>query len=99
MRLLAFAAILVAILPAGKDSAWEPSPRAKDHPWMSIATWKKLHKEHLARTKKSGVDVMFLGDSITQGWGDEGAKVWKLRYEPLKAANYGIGGDTTSSTR
>lgn len=62
---------------------------------MSIATWKKLHKEHLARTKKSGVDVMFLGDSITQGWGDEGAKVWKLRYEPLKAANYGIGGDTT----
>jgi lysophospholipase L1-like esterase len=62
---------------------------------MSIDTWKKLHAGHLERTKKGNVDVAFLGDSITQGWGGSGANVWKKRYEPLNAANYGIGGDTT----
>lgn len=81
--------------PPANDAAWEPAARAKEHPWMSIATWKKMHEGHLARTKKGGVDVMFLGDSITQGWGGAGEPVWKKRFEPLNAANYGIGGDTT----
>jgi len=62
---------------------------------MSVAAWKKLHEGHLARTKKGDVDVVFLGDSITQGWSGPGAPVWKKRFEPLKAVNYGIGGDTT----
>src|SRR5262249_12611506 len=38
--------------------------------------------------------VLFLGDSITQGWG--GAKeVWEKSFGPLKPANFGIGGDQT----
>ncbi|MCE9565604.1 MAG: GDSL family lipase [Planctomycetes bacterium] len=92
-------AVVVALLavaqPPVKDAAWEPAARAKEYPWMSIATWKKLHEGHLVRTKKGDVDVVFLGDSITQGWSGDGAPVWKKRFEPLKAANYGIGGDTT----
>lgn len=51
------------------------------------------HKEFLAIAKKGGVDVLFLGDSITQGWGNNAA--WKKHFEPLKAANFGIGGDQT----
>jgi lysophospholipase L1-like esterase len=100
MRVLALAALLaaaplVAAQPAASPAAWEAAPRAKEYPWMSVATWKQLHAGHLARTKQGDVGVVFLGDSITQGWGGAGAKVWKDRYEPLKAANYGIGGDTT----
>lgn len=95
MRVLALAAVLVVVQPAANPAAWEPAPRAKEYPWMSVATWKQLHVGHLARTKKGDVGVVFLGDSITQGWGGAGAKVWKDRYEPVKAANYGIGGDTT----
>ncbi|EIP97628.1 lysophospholipase L1-like esterase [Opitutaceae bacterium TAV1] len=39
--------------------------------------------------------MMFLGDSITAGWGGNGKAVWAERYTPLKAANFGIGGDRT----
>ena len=41
------------------------------------------------------VDVMFLGDSITQGWEGGGRKPWQEYMEPLHAANFGIGGDQT----
>jgi lysophospholipase L1-like esterase len=51
------------------------------------------HKKFLAIAKKGGVEVLFLGDSITHGW--EGQKAWKEHFEPLKAANFGIGGDQT----
>lgn len=95
MHALVFTLLAVAAQPTAKDAAWEPAPRAKEYPWMSVETWKKLHAGHLARTKKGGGDVVFLGDSITQGWGGAGAPVWKKRFEPLNAANYGIGGDTT----
>lgn len=96
MRVLAVAALfLVAAQPAANPAAWDPAPRGKEYPWMSVAAWKELHAGHLAQTKRGGAEVVFLGDSITQGWGGAGAKVWKDRFEPLKAVNYGIGGDTT----
>ena len=57
----------------------------------------KRHKEFLEIAKKGDVDVVFIGDSITQGWGGSkgGSDVWKKYFEPLKAANFGIGGDQT----
>ena len=51
------------------------------------------HKEFLAIAMKGGVEVVFLGDSITQGWGNN--KTWQKYYTPMKAANFGIGGDQT----
>jgi lysophospholipase L1-like esterase len=97
MRTVAFLSslLLVAAQPAANPAAWEAAARAKEYPWMSVAAWKQLHEGHVARTKKGGVDVVFLGDSITQGWSGAGAATWKKHYEPLNAANYGIGGDTT----
>jgi len=47
------------------------------------------------RAKKGSVDLLFLGDSITEGWGKN--PVWQKTYEPLNAANFGIGGDTTEN--
>ncbi len=52
-----------------------------------------LHQKFLARTKKGNVDLLFLGDSITQGWHDN--STWQRHYGPRNAANYGIGGDRT----
>lgn len=61
--------------------------------------WMNMHKGFLDRTKqgreKKDIDIVFLGDSITQGWGGSGGETWKKFYEPLKAVNYGIGGDST----
>jgi lysophospholipase L1-like esterase len=85
--------LLVALAAPAVDrdrpnEASKPAPR-KD------AWWMKIHEGFLRRAEKGDVNVLFLGDSITQGWGGAGKEVWKERYEPLKAANFGIGGDQT----
>lgn len=40
--------------------------------------------------------LLFIGDSITQGWESAGAKeVWARHYDKYKAVNLHIGGDRT----
>lgn len=53
------------------------------------------HKEFLKVVAKGDADVIFLGDSITQGWEGAGKKAWAETFAPLKAVNLGIGGDQT----
>ena len=53
----------------------------------------KLHESFLERAKEGNIDLLFLGDSITQGWANN--DVWKRFYAPRNAANFGIGGDRT----
>lgn len=55
--------------------------------------WMDLHRKFLERAKQGNVDLLFLGDSITQGWNDN--ETWKRYYGPRHAANFGIGGDRT----
>jgi len=55
--------------------------------------WMDLHRNFVDRAKQGHVDLLFLGDSITQGWNDN--EVWKRFYGPRNAANFGIGGDRT----
>lgn len=57
--------------------------------------WPARHAAKLAETRAGGIEVMFLGDSITQGWETSGKAAWDKRFAPLKAANYGFGGDST----
>ncbi|RYX83249.1 hypothetical protein EON83_15390 [bacterium] len=61
--------------------------------------WMNTHNGFLERTeqgrKKDDIGVIFLGDSITQGWTNTGKAVWDAKYAPLKAVDYGIGGDST----
>src|SRR5580698_8381238 len=53
------------------------------------------HKEFLKIVAKGDADVIFIGDSITQGWEGGGKKVWAELFAPLKTVNLGIGGDQT----
>ncbi len=53
------------------------------------------HDGFLTIAKAGGVDLLFLGDSITDGWRGGGLTVWDKYFAPLKAANFGIGGDRT----
>jgi lysophospholipase L1-like esterase len=39
--------------------------------------------------------VVFVGDSITQGWEDGGRKTWQERFSALGALNLGVSGDRT----
>ena len=57
--------------------------------------WLVQHKRFVAEAKKGGVDLLFLGDSITDFWRNRGSKVWTKYYAPRHAANFGISGDRT----
>lgn len=57
--------------------------------------WQQRDNELTANAKKGGVDLAFIGDSITQGWEGSGREVWQKYYGQRKAINLGIGGDRT----
>jgi lysophospholipase L1-like esterase len=83
-------------LVAGEDPA-QPSPRSKDYNWMSVKAWNERHAKHLEMITGGGGDLLFIGDSITEGWSGAGKAVWAKEYAPGKALNLGIGGDTTQN--
>jgi lysophospholipase L1-like esterase len=57
--------------------------------------WQQLHASFVKRAERGAVDVLFLGDSITEAWSGSGKEMWQQRFKPLKAANFGISGDRT----
>jgi beta-glucosidase len=87
-------ALLLALLPALAAAQPRPDP-TRPESRLDDAGWTKRHAELKARAAQGGVDVLFVGDSITQFWNDN--EIWRARYEPLKAANFGIAGDTTEN--
>jgi lysophospholipase L1-like esterase len=62
------------------------------------AGWVKRHEGFVEIARQGGVDVLFLGDSITDAWRREapgGKRIWDAEFAPLRAANFGISGDRT----
>lgn len=59
------------------------------------ANWMKRHDSFNERVKKGDVDLIFIGDSITQAWEGPGKQVWAETYAKRNAVNLGIGGDRT----
>ena len=53
--------------------------------------WRQRRKSWLDKTASQQGSVVFLGDSITQGWGDD----LRGAFGKLKVANRGISGDTS----
>ena len=71
-----------------------PSKRTIEFSWMSVAAWDKMHAEDTIVAQYDTVDLLFVGDSITAGWD---WNTWQQNFVPLKAANFGIGGDHTAN--
>ena len=61
----------------------------KDQDW-----WKKRHASMNQKAKKPH-DLLFIGDSITQGWEGSGKGTWDKFYGNRKTLNLGISGDRT----
>jgi beta-glucosidase len=55
----------------------------------------KRHESFNTRVAKGNVDLVFIGDSITQGWEGRGKGVWEKFYGKRNSVNLGIGGDRT----
>src|SRR5262245_54410611 len=84
------AGLLAAAPFALGHSANEASPRG-DQGWKDRQ--ELLNKRTLENAGKA--KVIFIGDSITQGWEGEGKEVWARYYASRDAVNLGIGGDRT----
>ncbi|MFL6657084.1 MAG: GDSL-type esterase/lipase family protein [Massilia sp.] len=64
----------------------------------AIDWWLPRHLQKLEEVKRSpDAQLVFIGDSITQGWEKEGAPVWDRYYKPYKAVALGFGGDRTEN--
>src|SRR5471032_22365 len=86
-RLIPFLLIVVALgAGAGESSPTTPTPKPDGE-------WRQKHTANVAAAKAGGVEVLFLGDSITEYWNVEGKDVWAKTFAPLKAANFGIAAD------
>jgi lysophospholipase L1-like esterase len=99
-RLIAFLAILLALtIPAQARAPLAATPISRlDTPW-----WRERHEQKLAELHRGPVDLVFLGDSITQDYEKSGPPafqdfrpVWDRFYGDRHALNLGFSGDATS---
>jgi lysophospholipase L1-like esterase len=83
--------------PVKAKTTTEKQPEAVTPVPRNTDSWQKRQKTINDRiaAKKGNVDLIFIGDSITQGWEGRGKEVWKKYYEKRNAANLGISGDQT----
>ena len=68
----------------------KPIPREDPYGSQRFLELNKRVKESQGQAK-----VIFVGDSITQGWEDSGKEVWAKYYAPRQALDLGIAGDQT----
>ena len=82
--------LIAACLRLAAHSAVESAPRTD-------ASWKERHELLNRRANDAGpkAKIVFIGDSITQGWEGAGREVWEQRFSRYNAVNLGIGGDRT----
>ena len=73
----------------GVNSAVIPATRS-DEPG-----WQKRNQVANQLAAAGDVELAFIGDSITQGWEDDGRSVWQQFYAQRKPINLGFGGDRT----
>lgn len=88
-----FLGIVFGVLAAGTMMAQQlsttPAHRNNEE-W-----WKKRFDTKSELVKQGGWDVVFLGDSITQGWEGSGKGAWQEHFGKYKALNLGYSGDRT----
>jgi lysophospholipase L1-like esterase len=65
-------------------------PVARQDAW-----WQERFAKDLAAARAGGHELVFVGDSITQGWGEAGSETWRELFLPRRALNLGISGDRT----
>jgi hypothetical protein len=107
-----------ALYPESRDEAALNHPRCPDgwpqlfrcpaariaaaEGWTKGGTWLDQHADVNRIAAEGNVDLVFLGDSITQSWGGEGRHVegtggeaWNEYFASRRAANFEICGDRT----
>jgi lysophospholipase L1-like esterase len=90
--------------PCGAQPATEAPPAASAHTNTAVVPVPRSDERSRARTdvvlkraqdNPGECDIVFIGDSITQGWEGAGKAVWQKFYGQRKCLNFGVGGDRT----
>jgi lysophospholipase L1-like esterase len=81
------------IAALAQNTAAIPVPRTFPTNWMA------RHEAFVAEAKRGSIDLLFIGDSITDGWhwAKGGQNVWNKYYASRHAADFGIGYDRTQN--
>src|SRR6478752_983384 len=96
---------LVALLLLDCGAAPPPHtvPAATPLSRMNLPWWRARFEEKQDELRSRRVDLLFLGDSITQDWEVEGppewrdfVPLWQRFYGDRNAVNLGFNGDATS---
>ena len=96
------AALAFLTCPAGAQDTNAPAPvtavvagNTATNPVPRDPKWVERLEGFVKIAQAGGVDLLFLGDSITDFWRNRGSNVWNKYYGARHAANFGISGDRT----
>lgn len=78
-----FLAQPVSVIPSIQTSDW------------ALEWWEARHQSKIAQAHEQSVELVFIGDSITQHWESAGKQVWDEHYQKLNSLNLGFAGDRT----
>ena len=57
--------------------------------------WTAYHNQLCAQARTNRIDLLFVGDSVTAGWGGIGKAVWEKQLRRYHPGNFGVSGQGT----
>src|SRR4051812_16203591 len=95
VQLICLAATLAAVAhPALADPATQPTARTQAGAITPAPAALDRHEQFLARAHQGSIDLLFLGDSITDAWPGAAPDVWR-RLACYRPADFGVSGERT----
>lgn len=79
-----------SVTPATLDESWSVD-------WWLPRHQKKLEEKNKLVAAGTPPELVFIGDSITEGWEKSGSAVWQRHYARYHALDLGFGGDRTEN--
>jgi lysophospholipase L1-like esterase len=76
----------------------KPAPRTAESAITPATRNEGRRKGFLEAGKKPGIQLVFLGDSISDAWPRAGKEAWNEHYAPLNAVSFGVSGERTEDT-
>ena len=96
--LICLFSVFVCLDAMAQEETVTPDRLTTTHPTsrMDEAWWRERHESRLNQMKSiEQLNILLIGDSITQGWETTGSRVWKDTFEDLTSFNLGFSGDRT----
>lgn len=96
------AAPTVPATPLAPAEVKPPKPKREPRTEASAVTPttrnEERRKNFLEAGKKPGIQLVFLGDSITDAFPGRGKAMWTEHYAPFNAVSFGVSGERTDDT-